>query len=82
MSYPCQNQRCKVQRSSHFFCLATKATRRICPLNATSATEFAILLARMHSFILQALETFEHLELASDTDSQLPEDVPQRVADD
>jgi hypothetical protein len=35
----------------------------------------------MQSFIVQALETFEHLVLMGETDLQLPEDFPQRVSD-
>jgi hypothetical protein len=60
---------------------ANFATRRIRLLHATSATEFAILLARMHSFIIQALETFDHLEFIGEDNPQLQEDFPQRVAD-
>lgn len=60
---------------------ANFSARRIRLLHARSADEFAILLARMQSFVLQALETFEHLELISETDPQLPEDFLQRVAD-
>lgn len=60
---------------------ANFSTRRIRLLHAPSAEDFAILLARMQSFILQALETFEHLELIGETDPQLPEDFLQRVAD-
>jgi hypothetical protein len=55
--------------------------RRIRLLHAASAAEFAILLERMQSFIVQALETFEHLQIEGETDPQLPEDFLQRVAD-
>lgn len=55
--------------------------RRIRLLHATSAAELAILLPRMQSFIVQALETFEHLQLEGETDPQLPADFLQRVAD-
>lgn len=54
---------------------------RIRLLHASSVEELAILLARMQSFIAQALETFEHLVLMGETDLQLPEDFSQRVSD-
>lgn len=60
---------------------ANFSTSRIRLLHAPSAEEFAILLARMQSFVLHALETFVHLELVGETDPQLPEDFLQRVAD-
>lgn len=55
--------------------------RRIRLLHAASAAEFDILLERMHSFIVQALETFEHLQIEGENDPQLPADFLQRVAD-
>ena len=60
---------------------ANFSARRIRLLHASSPEEFAILLGRMQSFIVQALETFEHLVLMGETDLQLPEDFPQRVSD-